>query len=56
MDFWMGSRKRDLGLQGILASMTVNGVVDTSGKLRISKEVYLNQNENRDVPAPKRWL
>jgi len=39
MVLWMGSRKRDLGLQGILASMTVNGVVDTSGKLRVSKEV-----------------
>ena len=39
MDFRMGSRERDLGLQGILASMTVNGVVDTSGKLRVSKEV-----------------
>ena len=38
MDFWMGSRKIDLGLQGILASI-VNGVVDTSGKLRVSKEV-----------------
>ena len=39
MDLWIGSRKRDLGLQGILASMTVNGVVDTCGKLRVSKEV-----------------
>ena len=34
----MGSRKRDLGLQGIRASMTVNGVVDMSGRLRVSKE------------------
>ena len=34
----MGSRKRDLGLQGIRASMTVNGVVDMSGRLKVSKE------------------
>ena len=39
MESWMGSRKRDLGVQGVLANITLNGVADVSGKLRVSKQV-----------------
>ena len=39
IESWMGLRKRDLGVQGILANITVNGVADVSGKLRVSKQV-----------------